>query len=249
MEEIQHLSYSSVSLYQSCPAAWKFRYIDKVPTKTSVNLVFGSAWHGAIEMLLTNRSADPHSVWNEHWETQLNKNKDIDWGMDDPETYFNDGIRMLDAQETKDLIKNLEVQEVEKFVKLKVPGVPIPVIGYIDVITKDGIPGDFKTSSKSWSQERATGELQPLFYLAALNQEKIPTPGWRFTHYIFVKTKTPKVQVVSHGHNVNEMMFLFGMIKNVWQAITSKAFPENPTTWKCDPRWCEYWSVCRGKYE
>ena len=36
-------------------------------------------------------------------------------------------------------------------------------------------------------------------------------------------------------------------IQKVWKGIEAGVFPENPSTWKCNPRYCEYWPICRGK--
>ena len=77
------------------------------------------------------------------------------------------------------------------------------MVGYIDVITADGIPGDFKTSARTWTVDKALNETQPLFYLAALNQIGVREVNLRFRHYVFVKTKTPQFQVIEHSHTMS----------------------------------------------
>ena len=103
------------------------------------------------------------------------------------------------------------VQKLSAKVELRVPGVPVPVIGYIDLILEDGTPADLKTSKSSWPEAKATDSLQGLFYLAALNQAGMKTSG-KFTHLIFVKTKEPKVQVLENTHGTKELFFLFEII-------------------------------------
>ncbi|MCE5209004.1 MAG: PD-(D/E)XK nuclease family protein [Anaerohalosphaeraceae bacterium] len=260
---LDHLSYSSISSYLMCAANWKMHYIDKISGPTSTALIFGSAFHGAIEGYLIGqvKSEQPKSLiehWQESWkrETTLEgqPRTDIDWMMDTPESMCNEGVRLLsnlDIQRgilsIKPLIGENGKPAIEAKIELHVPGVPIPIIGYIDVITADGVPGDFKTSSKSWSDDKAGDEIQTLFYLAALNQAGIKVPDWAFTHYVFVKTKTPQFQKFTHKHNPAQLMWLFKMIQNVWKGIEAGIFPENPGTWKCNPRYCEYWNLCRGK--
>lgn len=260
MPEIQHLSYSSISAYQSCPAFWKFRYIDKVQAPTSVNLVFGSAWHNTIEEHIVNQAerkpSDLLAIWSTKWNEQISKDQVIDWGLDTPEHFHNEGIRMLQCPDVAKLLLDLRPKKrgkegwaIEQYCELKVPGVPIPVIGYIDLITEDGIPNDFKTSSRSWSSDQAASELQPIFYLAALNQSGQRTPGMRFRHHVFTKTKTVNVQTFETVFKLEQMFWLFEMIRGVWEAIEKESYPMNPTGWKCNPRFCEYWRMCRGKYE
>ena len=249
--EINHLSYSSISSYLMCAAAWKFHYIDKIQTPTSPALVFGSAFHNTIEQWLGGKAESLTDAWSKEWQKQT-EGQVIDWGTDIPEELFNKGIDMLTNQDILAEMQNTffthaEMPVIETKVELSIPAVPVPIIGYIDIITSDKVPGDFKTSSKSWTTDKALDETQPLFYLAAMNQMGFPVDGWRFRHYVFVKTKTPKLQVFEHVHNPGQIMWLFGMIQTVWRGIDCGVFPENPGTWKCSPRYCEYWSMCRGK--
>jgi len=254
MTYLDHLSYSSISSYLMCARAWRFHYVDKVAVPTSPALVFGSAFHTTVEehvkTFLATERVPVVERWGRAWSTTL-EGKTVEWGTDSPEKLYNDGVRMLTHPETVALLDGLRPLDapnaIERKVELHVPGVPIPVIGYIDMLEADGVPADFKTSSKSWSQDQAAGEMQPCFYLVALNQEGYTlNPGRRFRHYVFVKTKTPQVQVWETTRSWVELFWMFTLIREVWQAIDSGCFPPNPGTWKCSPRYCEYWGICRG---
>ena len=261
---IDHLSYSSISLLLDCAAAWKMKYLDKMPTKGGPALVFGSAWHNTIEQYLTEPKPLAE-IWPIAWSNQMERDgATVDCGLDTPEQHFNQGMAWATAKKVASDGPDYETMEsflstikpqirdgkpaIERKIELRVPGVPVPVIGYIDITTSDGVPGDFKTSSKSWGADKANGSLQTLFYLAALNQLGEPVKDGRFRHYVFIKNKTPKVQVLEHTHNMKEMFFLFKVVKSVWQAIEAGAFPENPTTWRCSIDFCDFYSKCRGLY-
>jgi len=257
---IEHLSYSSISTYLMCPRSWRFHYLDKVQTPTSPALVFGSAFHNALEeyvelMAKPNDCASPLvSFWQHHWTAQLERNAEcgIEWNSDTPEEMCNLGVRMFSDEDIVALVDSLEPLviedqvQIERKVTLTVPGVPIPVIGYIDLIEQDGVPADFKTSARSWSQSQADSEMQPTFYLAALNQSSFEMPGLNFRHYVFVKNKTPKVQIWESTRTIQDLFWLFGLISDVWKGIEAEVFPPNPGTWKCSPKYCEYWGMCRG---
>ena len=248
MLDIDHLSYSSISKYLACPASWKYKYIDNLPTKSSPALVFGSAFHNTVEAYICDRdNIELQAQWMKEWNIQVERNEDCDWGLDTPEKFYNDGLRMLANSDVLKLINELMPKNVERKVTLHLPGVDVPIIGFIDIITEDGIPGDFKTSGKSWSNSRAVNELQPLFYLAALNQAGVRVPDWRFRHYIFVKTKTPKVQKIETVYTLNDIMFMIKVVGSVVDAMIKGAYPENPTTWLCSAKYCDFWSSCRGK--
>lgn len=246
---VEHLSYSSITSYLACGQAWKYKYVDGIKSPTSPALVFGSAFHGTIEHWVSKPESDLLAVWMTEWQKQLEL-QTIDWGDTSAEAAANDGLRMLSDP---DLVAGLKaafakgVAEIETRVELAVPGVPVPVIGYIDVIGKDGVPGDFKTSKTSWNANKAINEMQPIFYLAALNQAGRTVPDGRFRHYVFVKTKKPQFQMIEHVHGPAELFWLFKMIKSVWDGINAGVYPCNPTGWKCAPEYCDYWGMCRGK--
>jgi hypothetical protein len=252
LTELDHLSYSSISSYLACGANWKMHYIDHIPAPTSPALLFGSAFHGTIEAHLKGEG-DITNLWRANWAEQLEKNPGVEWD-DSPEELCNDGLRMLTHKDVLAGISDIQPQiddsgpRIERKVELHVPGVPIPIVGYIDIIAQDAVPGDFKTSSTRWSDDKAIAETQPLFYLAALNQMGETVPGWRFRHFVFVKTKTPQFQRIEHSHNPGQLMWLFKQIKSVWDGIEAGVFPLNSGGWKCSPKFCDYWQLCRGKW-
>lgn len=247
---IDHLSYSSISTYLLCPRSWKFHYVDKIETLTSPAQVFGSAFHNAIEAHLTTR-APIIDLWHAAWAEQVKKEWAIDWeAADTPEALYNDGVRMFSHPEVVDTLARIKPRAIETKVELYVPDVPVPIIGYVDLIEQDGVLADIKTSSKSWSEDRARTEMQPVFYLAARQQAgSLANLGLKFRHYVFVKTKTPKIQVFETTRSLADLFWLMDMIGDVWRGIEREVFPPNPGTWKCSPQWCGHWIRCRGRDE
>ncbi len=260
MPDLNHLSYSSISTYLLCGNAWRLRYLERVAAPVSVALPMGSAFHGVIESYIKAETEPDDTqlldIAATSWREQMERDNDIDWGDDTPEQAANTLQRMVKAAPVRDLFRTLRanydpnnpVCAIEKRVELKVPGVPIPVIGYIDFIGNDGIPGDFKTAARMWTSNKADGELQPLFYLAALNQAGQEVPGWRFRHHVVTKTQRPDAKTFEVAHKPSEMFWLFELITAAWRGIEAGVFPLNPSTWKCGPKYCEYFGQCRGKY-
>ena len=238
-----------------CGQGWRYHYIDKVDVPTAPALVFGSAFHGATEKYITD-GGDLSALWQENWTAQCERNQSIDWGAESAEGLVDTGRRMVTAKPVTTLLDELRAQYdvtnekcgVERKVTLSVPGVPVPVIGYIDFVGTDGIPGDFKTAGRMWSDSQAADSMQSLFYLAALNQAGIEVPGWKFRHYVFTKTAKPAAQTFEVAHKPSELFWLFQMIQAAWKGIEAEVYPLNPGTWKCSAKWCEYWHLCRGKY-
>jgi len=255
---VDYLSYSSVSAYLACPKSWWFRYIKKPLTKTSVALVFGSAVHDTIETYVSARQQEGvenvrpmAELWPRFWQEQLETRNNIKW--DRPMDYYTElGEKMLSVPAIVKTLDGLKLKiendspVIEKKVRFNVPGVPIPIIGYIDAIEQDGVPIDIKTAGRAWSRGKEHSELQPTFYLLALNQAGYEIPEWKFRYYVLTKTKAPKLQVLETSRTVDELFWTMGLIAEVWQAIEAGHYHPNPTGWKCNPKYCDYYEFCRG---
>ncbi len=255
--ELNHLSYSSLSAYQLCPKSWEWKYSKGIKAPPSPSLVLGSAFHSTIEAQLRAQVAgeqfEPAQGWNTAWLQALEKGE-INWGEESPEQTYNQGLRLVAHPDSQKLIQSISPAYgedgklcVEKYIELRVPGVPIPIIGYIDVIETSGVLADFKTSARSWNADKAKGELQPLFYLAALSQAGYKAnPLYQFRHYVWLKLKTPQVQTFTTQHDLGRLFWILQTIREVWQGISAGVFPPNNSTWKCSPKWCDYYNICRG---
>lgn len=250
--DIDHLSYSSISTYQRCPRKWKFRYLEKIPTRSSAPLAFGGAFHNTIEAYL-KEGGDLLAHWEEFWEDKTEE-EDVDFDAETDEALFQQGVEMFQSPSIRNglaQIRPLKIGDtpmIETKVSLEVENVPVPVIGYVDIITEDNLPGDFKTSARKWGATKAEKEIQPLFYLAALDQAGVELPEWTFRHYVFTKNNY-QFQNLESCFNPRQQEWLYQMIQNVWRGIENEVFFENPMSdWACSEKFCEYWSLCRGRY-
>lgn len=97
---IDHLSYSSISMYLDCPEAWRRKYIEKEPSVSSPALAFGSAFHDTLEQIVTNPEANVLETWTASWDKALTK-EEVFWGVDTPEQHFNEGLRILGSKTVK----------------------------------------------------------------------------------------------------------------------------------------------------
>lgn len=256
---IEYLSYSSINLFLTCSEAWRRKYVAKEPQSSTPSLLFGTAIHNTLEQRIASRHSelpvedDLYRLWGDNWNAAVEREPNCEWGADTPEQHYNEGLRLLANPELKQMVDRLTPLRddqglfIERKIELRIPGVPVPIIGYIDLVTNDGIPGDFKTSAQQWTQEKAKDELQPLFYLAALNQMGRTVPGLRFRHYVITKAKQPKVQVIESQHTWDAIFWLYGLVQQVWRAIEAEVYTVNPHAWMCGPKFCQAWSKCRGR--
>lgn len=253
INELDHLSYSSVSLYLECSRKWAYKYLEHVPSAGSPALAFGSALHGTVQKFMIERHAgnelDLTDTWTEQWAAAIEK--DIDWGDSIPQQVANDGVRLVSAvRATLDQITpavDAAGPVVERKIEVKVPGVPIPIIGYLDLLGSDGVLRDFKTASRAWSAGQVAEQSQPLVYLAAANQMNLVHLPGQFEHVVFVKTKMPQIQRLPSTHSLNEVLWMFRVISGVWEGIERGSFVPNPKACFAWGRQCEYFDRCRGR--
>ena len=151
---------------------------------------------------------------------------------------FLDGIELLGARGKP---------AIEKRVSMRVPGVDVPVVGFVDWLEADGVPADLKTSGQPWQAEEAALALQPAFYLASLEQMGYEhNPRRVFRHYILVRGEAPRLQIFETRRNKPQLEWVHALIRQVWRALEAGHFFPNPTNRWCTPSHCEYWASCRG---
>jgi hypothetical protein len=253
------LSYSAIAAYLACPASFKFGRIDRLERPGAPpDAAFGTALHRMVQACLVAKASgdpyDPVQAWAGAWAA-VQEHERIAWGAELPEQYETEGLVIANSAPVRsflasvDLLVDEQGAAVEREIEFTVPGVPVPIIGYVDLIDAAHVPYDLKTSRRAWTSDRALNELQPLFYLTALNQRGGGrNPDHVFRHVNIVRAgRAATVQVFETRRTLAEMLWAANLIREVWRGISSGVFPTNPTTWKCSPRWCEFWPVCRGK--
>jgi len=244
---IDHLSFSSISKYLKCHRQWKHKYIDGWEEKTGDALLFGSAWHEMIKIEMDKELSNGSSPWVQAFNNQLEKiDAHGDWFIDLDIL----GQKMLSVESIQETIKSLKPmpESVEKKIELHIPGVEIPIIGYIDMI-EDGtmIPIDFKTAARKWAVNRADTELQATFYIAALEQAGLIELPHTFRYIIFTKTSKPTVQILDTVRTAADIFELHEMVNDVWSAIKLEAFGKcDPGMWWCSQKWCSFYDRCKS---
>jgi len=263
---VKHLSHSSINTYMMCPKSWWWRYVKKAKVPVSAALPFGSAYHQTVQTYIAAKALHPDQVrplaelWPACWAGALNKQyQKIKW--DKPYDYYTKlGESMLVSDEVVFAVDAIEpliaiwttttttekIPVVEKRIEFQVPGVSIPVMGYVDMIDANGVAIDFKTASRKWSKGKEHLDIQADFYLLGLNQEGHDlSPDNKFRYMIFTKTKNPVCQDLPTSRTWGQLFWTMELIRETWKAIEGGHFPPNVSGWKCQPKFCSYWDLCR----
>lgn len=253
LERLEHLSHSSLALFADCARQWRGKYLDGLATPVTPALLLGSVFDRVCEGYLRGgRCGDLGMLWRAEWDARRGEHAAVAWNGELPEQVEAQGRRVCTFGGTRELLDRIEVlvkdgePQLQTRLELRVPGVPIPVIGCADVLCADGLPGDIKTSARPWTQERAGREVQPLIYLAALLQMGHQLPRLAFRWWVFVKGHHPQVQTLEVEYAPARLFWLVDYIQAAWHAIQAGAFVPNPGSWRCNAL-CPVWADCVGK--
>ena len=224
----KHLSYSSISLFSRCPREWWLRYQYGISSPPTPALSFGTAMHKTIQgALLLNGDI---LTAGRKFETNLVQaclKDSIRLGTNDKANLLKLGQDLLNEPIIQQMIGEIKVsgpEQVEKKVEFLVPGVDLPVIGYIDIIDNNGHPYDIKTSAWDWDEARADAEIQPDFYLTALDLEGDHRHAGDFSHLILVKKPDNPTAYMMDTHRVGYQERVFALVQKTWDGIQSEAW-------------------------
>jgi len=126
------------------------------------------------------------------------------------------------AQQIMNSIKSSTPEQVEIKIEFQVPGVPFPVLGYIDLIDDDGRPYDIKTSRYDWEDGKAELEVQPDFYLTALDIAGDTRHQGNFTHLIMVKNEHAPSVYTMDTTRTGYRERVFEMVQKMWAGVQAE---------------------------
>jgi hypothetical protein len=173
---VHHFSASGLRLLRICPEAWRQRYILGRKERPGESLVLGSAVHDALGYTHTQK-IDTHEdlpvpevveyFHDQSWPTTVADDggeEEIKWEKK-PDDVRRDGERMLHAYHTV-VSPRIQPLAIERKVDFVVPGIPVPFIGYLDVV-EEGDTIDLKTGKQVTRKPDANWRLQGLLYAVA----------------------------------------------------------------------------------
>jgi CRISPR/Cas system-associated exonuclease Cas4 (RecB family) len=226
--ELQHISATSLKMAVRCEEQWRQRYILGKKQAPNLNLIGGRADHKAIEESMVQKVESgvdlPVGVVRETFSRTLEEAVEEAGGLGELE--FRDADTPQAKQKAYDELRQqgpqvaatyhtqvsptLQPTTVEEKFTIDVPGVPVEVIGYTDLVAVDAVEASLFIQLDTVTLEtgggnpriidrkrsgRAKNKPEPEWLLqAAIYQLAVPLPHeW----HISVTTKTPKIQLPS----------------------------------------------------
>ena len=234
------LSYTQISLYQSCPLSYKLRYIDRLTPKDRWYFSFGKTMHLSAEYFFKVRVPPPPSM------DELLHFYEQNWLSEGYESAEEEARYRSYGREI--LTRFWEVHQtdfrvpiaIERLFRIDIEGVKLT--GYIDRIDKLESGGlsivDYKTNKELFTSEDIENDLQLTFYqLAAEHMWRLPVTRLTLYH---LRSNTPCSCGPRDETQLNEARRL---VLKVAEGIAQQNFPAVENQYcPCDfPEYCPYY--------
>lgn len=250
-----HLSASSIGEYVECSLLYKFGRIDRLPMEFQAEaLQFGTCIHRVLEQFYCARMIgekmllkDVHQVFDTVWTGIAKDNEDIRYNEgNDFKALLMYGKDLLTAWYNKLPDDGFTILAIEEAFSINLPGIPIPIIGAMDLVEEDSagtiIITDFKTSGRAYSKDEVDQNQQLTTYQIAAKHNGYSDREILLRFDTLIKTKTPKFEQYWTVRSELDERRLIKKAAQVWDGISKSVFVANDTSWKC--KGCAYRQAC-----
>jgi putative RecB family exonuclease len=253
---LKTISASRLGLFLSCRRKFYLRYVKAVPKPKSAALHLGSVVHEVLRHWNKSRlrgkpvtveqlSAEFTRAWEDQGEERVAWENDEEQSAEKAcaqrllETYFRETPITVDEKP--------EAVEVTVEKDLQAHGLPLRLIGVLDLVRPAGLIVDFKTSAKTPDPDMArhTNEIQLTGYSLLYREATDRRESGRQLHFL-VKTKAPKLIVVSDGPASESQITRFlHQVESYVRGLEAHDFVPSPGLGCAS---CEYFADCHAHH-
>ena len=250
--EALHVSVSQLKTFLICPEKFVHTYVFRTPSETrAAALVFGAAFHGALEIFYDNLKGqgapnleDLLEAFTIAWEGACDSaDHPIEFGRkDDAESLLEKGRLMLTAF-FEHGHRPAEVLGIEVPFAVTLPGREEQLVGAFDLVARDEGGGvlivEHKTAARKWSADQLRYDLQATAYQYAARQ--LGLGDVEVAYQVIAKTKNPVVELHRVERSEGDIDEMLHTIDGVYRAVDAGAFwPVR--SWACAG--CGFAEVC-----
>lgn len=199
----QHLSYSRLSRFETCPLSYRLHYIEKQQAEPGLPLRFGKTIHAVLERLIKEVVDDERTgplseeraieLYREAWGAERLTGMDV----------FAEGLAILRRFiADQGVVDHRDVLAIEK--EFRLPVGPFEVLGFIDRVdwiddeTVEVI--DYKTNHQLFTRDEVDTSLQMSLYEVAVRRlwpwvKKVKLTFWMLRHGVRQETTRTEEQL------------------------------------------------------
>jgi len=251
MNQMDHFSVSQLQTYLNCPASYYYGYVEKLDWEFQpADMILGKICHQAIADYHRSSMTKQETVkqFAQSWDKLLEKTDNLRFRSLDSVELTNRGEQLIKLY--CEQFKSLNPEEVEMFFEIPLLDLATGqfgnqiVQGRIDLIS-DSTVYEIKTSSRSANQDQADSSLQLTFYAWAY-QYLFSQPAKQLKLIVLVKTKQPKIQVLTTTRTTKDFTRLYHLMTGAIEAINKNIFyPNLQSKFGCQN--CQFKNACLDK--
>ena len=262
-----YLSASSLNCLLTCPRQYQFRYIERIPTPPTASMLTGTSLHRTFEAYYRGVI--------ENADNRLTRDQMADLAtatLEETLTTEEHYLKPEEQEEAGVTVRELSASYVEHVAGTIMPlaveeqhlwtaRCGVPMLSYIDLRHQlpDGGEGiiDYKVTTKRWAPDKLVNSLQFNLYALGTGLQRVEVhnlvktaPAKRSTAKPIdgVTDVSPNLRILRHAFDGNGNGHLEDIIESSARLITAGVFtPCAMDAWNCNPEWCGYWNICRGK--
>ncbi|MFU8840375.1 MAG: PD-(D/E)XK nuclease family protein [Nitriliruptoraceae bacterium] len=234
------LSFSRIDLYRTCPRSFRYRYVDRLPSRPSPHLSFGSSVHAALEAFHDRTlPARPDvdallAALYEHWDAS----GFADLPREEQVAFYRHAQDVLRRYHARGPLDGRRVVATEAWFELPVAYEAV-VVGSIDRVDVDDDGAlhvvDYKTNRRARSRADVAGSLQLALYALACRHLYGQLPATVALDFV-----APGVTVPVALEEL-DLEAARTAVLDTAAAIRAERFPTTPNR-LCD--WCDHRRVC-----
>jgi putative RecB family exonuclease len=182
---------------------------------------------------------DIHESFRQHWHRVAEGRTDIKYADGkDFNTYLIQGVDILTAWYSKLPDDGFKVIGIEEAFSFNLPGIPVPVIGAIDLLEQDDsgtiIISDWKTAGRGYNSDEIDGNQQLTTYQIAIKAGSNGFGGREILLKLdcLIKTKKPRFEQYYTTRSYVDELRLIRKIEKVWEGISAGVFLPNDQSWR-----------------
>ena len=252
-----YTSASQIDAFSKCPRKWHYQYVEKKPQVWGIQLLAGDAMAAGVnafwkERMTTRTELDPSQVIEAAiagWHSSLTRTVEQGKTFETHSPKEASDLQLTAAGAAVALIetwaKGVTPVRIEEKVLIKLPGVDVELLGYLDVVLEDASVWDIKFKAKAPKKTLAHNSKQLTVYALALREKYGETPP-ELGLACGVGTKTPYARILPTRRDAENCAAMRDRIVEMELQIQSGLFPpaDQEHDWWCTPKWCEYFAEC-----
>lgn len=212
----RHLSVSSVQLYVRCPAQYRQRYVERLVTPTNMPMMFGKVFHAALEA--EHRGQDSEAILITEWN---NGQAILDAALAGIMPSKKHALALLDEYKRRGLGGKMGHPERKFVLPFPSPSIPVPLLGYIDLVLPDEIREFKTTATTTWTEIKAATAAQTAVYGWAVQRmyhRRLPM------RYVIFRTDIPLVHDFVVHPSADGFRAFEAEAAAVWQGIVNEQY-------------------------